>query len=414
MGRKEKNYAVEQSTATNTGLNEEQVLKNFEEILKLQRKQKNNLLGSFVNDKYEISDEIRNALILIPKKYDRVEDNVLYAAVVFDATVLNFKIEMNIEESYCDAKLSLIEIEQGIEEDVKHITVLDSVVEPYMFEFRNHLCEIWNVYYNDVPLEKEDKVNKYLNRQKDEFAFNRELIEILSQLYFLRMSALLDTLGETGEKIKQEYKLMIEKYLHDDPSLTQNFTFQMELLNSVIKKHKGFEVILKTEEGKKILNGFSTPLMNIRDRKYPTVLQEVGKQTKAEDNKKSGKDNAKSKASVKKKGSSPVKFSKPANYLPKPTEIVYKQDPIELEPTQPQAVKQPTRESSQELDNVIKQLGENNDDDVLRNAMEGAEENDAVELLNKENPESEIAVESLKESNQEKIPQDIFIDGRNL
>lgn len=339
--RKEKNFAVADnsqsiSASKATNLDAKQVMQKFEAVVRVQRKQKNNLLGSFNGEKYEISDDMKEKLIALPKKFDRIEDNTLYCATVFDTFVLNFKIEMDISESYCTGKLFIIEIEQGIDEDIKHVTQLAEIVEPYKFEFRDELCQKWNVVYVDAPLEKEDPVNRYLRLQNEEFLFYRELTEILSQLYFLRMLSLLDKLGENGAKVKADFKLSMEKFLKADPSLSQNFTFQMELLNNLINKENLFAEILSTEEGKKIVDGFSTPLDNIQNKRYPSVMKEAKFEIPKQEQKK-----VETKPTVKKK-SSPAKAPKPFSYSYKSDKFEGPDDAIEFAPPELSMGPQPT------------------------------------------------------------------------
>ncbi len=281
--------------------------KEFVEILNYQRKQENNLLGSFVEEKYAIPDNIVKELISIPKKFDHFEDNIMYCATVLGEFVLNFKIEMDISPDYCSAKLYIIETEMDVAENIKHVSLLSEIVDMYKFEFRKEVEESWNVYYDDDVLTKTDAttaIYNYLHMQSEDFLFNRELVEILSQLYLVRMLALLDKMGDVGDKVRLEYKLLMEKFLATDPSVAQNYTFQRRILNHVLKSQKAFETVLKTEEGAKILKGYSTPLKNVRDKTYPTVLTETKAKTPAKTPEKT-KD-AKSKPSIKKK-SAPAK-----------------------------------------------------------------------------------------------------------
>ncbi len=275
--------------------------KEFADILNYQRKQANNLLGIFDGEKYVIPDDIVKELIAIPKKFDRIEENVLYCATILGEFVLNFKVEMEIAPDFCTAKLYMIEIEHDIEEDIKHLTLLSEIVEPYMFEFRREVEKRWNIYYDNEELQKSEFLYRYLHMQSEEFLFNRELVEILSQLYLVRMLALLDKMGELGDKVRFEYKLLMEKYLQKDLSVSQNYTLQKQLLNHILKKYDVFKEIVKTEEGLKILQGYSNPLKNVRDKTYPTVITTANTEIEKKEEKK-----VSPKATVKKK-SSPAK-----------------------------------------------------------------------------------------------------------
>jgi len=247
----------------------------FKSVLYYQAKQRDNLLGEFSSDgKYKLSDEkIIQELISIPKKFEEKVDNVVYASTKMDSFVLNFKIDLDISESYCNATLFLIEVEHGVEKDIKHTTELANVVEIYSPKFKDNVYKIWNVHIDSEVYSKNDFLYEYLHFQNEEFMFNRELTEILSQLYLVRMLKLLDNCGELGEKIKLDYKILVEKILNSDASITQDNTRLKRLLDSVIIKHKAFGKILAMEEGSAVLLGYSTPIMRVRDKTTTNVME---------------------------------------------------------------------------------------------------------------------------------------------
>ena len=64
-------------------MDEKIVEKDFFDILNYQRKQSNNLLGYFSSDgSYKISQELVAQLLLVPKKFDRFDNNLVYVASV--------------------------------------------------------------------------------------------------------------------------------------------------------------------------------------------------------------------------------------------------------------------------------------------------------------------------------------------
>ena len=146
---KERNYAVEEASVKKPEtLDAFQVEKEFADILNYERKQRNHLLGDFAGESYKIPDNIMERLVELPKAYDVQKDNILYASTKLANFVLNFKVEFDISADYCTAKMSIIEIEQGIEEDIKHTTLIASIVEPYKFDFINEICKLWHIYNN--------------------------------------------------------------------------------------------------------------------------------------------------------------------------------------------------------------------------------------------------------------------------
>lgn len=287
-----------------SNLDMQKIEKDFMEIIYRQKKQRNNLLGTFVGGQYKLDDEtILQKLIEIPKKVEETDKNVVYLSQKLnDFYVLNFKIELDISESYCTAKLFFFETENSFQENEKYTTLLDEQVAPYSPSFVQDMLKLWHAYYNEDPFEIDDYILSYLEIQRKDFEFVREINDILSQLYILRMLKLLEGLGEDGKKLQAAFNLEIEKISLKNPDIHNNFTLQKVILDKVLQKNKGFVVVLKTEEGKQILNDYYTPLKNIQDKTIPAAVEPVKEEKqkqpqKAKDEKKSQK--AKSKAAAK-------------------------------------------------------------------------------------------------------------------
>ena len=285
---KEATFGVVEGQGTNVNdLDAEKVKKEYQSVLLYQTKQRNNLLGEFLPDgTYKISDEkILSSLISVPKKFDDKNNNIVYAATKIDDVVLNFKIELNMAETYCNANLSIIEIEQGIEKDIKHVTNLDSFVDVYSPKFKEEVYSRWKVYFDEEVYEKDDYLKNYLRKQREEFLFNKELTEILSQLYMVRMLKLLDGCGELGEKIKLEYKMLVEKFLEKDASIMQDHTRLKNILDYVIAKNNAMPDLLKIQEAKTVFAGYSTPIQRVRDKTAPPRVTDTTGLPKKEEKK---------------------------------------------------------------------------------------------------------------------------------
>ena len=142
----------------------EKIESDLTKILFFQRKQKNNLLGEFKDGQYEILDkDILEKLIKIPKKYENQDGQTIYLSSKLDIFVLNFKIDIDVSYSFCNAKLSIIEIENGAVEDIKHTTELERVVEDYALGFREKIFKKWGVYFDDEQIAKDDFLHNYHN-----------------------------------------------------------------------------------------------------------------------------------------------------------------------------------------------------------------------------------------------------------
>ncbi len=135
--RRNKSFGVVESPLPNQTPEEEakdkeieKLQKEFTQLLYYQRKQKSCLLGDFAGGTYDITDQnIVQALMKLPKKYENQEGDSVYLSTKLDDFVLNFRVDLDISYSYCDARLWIIEIEQSADEDIKHTTQLDRVVD---------------------------------------------------------------------------------------------------------------------------------------------------------------------------------------------------------------------------------------------------------------------------------------------
>lgn len=249
----------------------------FFDVSNYQRKRENLLLGEFSSDgKYSIKDEkILQNLLSMPKIFQEKVDDVVYAYAKRDGINLNFKIDMDISESYCSAEIYLVEVEHDVESDNKYLTPLSKIVEIYSPKFRDHVFEAWNINLQETPLEKDDGyVFEYLKTIRGQYDFNKELIEILSQLYVVRLLKLLDNCGQLGINIQADYKMLVEKLLKKDPSLAQDYSRLKQILDKMIKKNKGFDTIIKMG-GADILKNFSQPIDRVRGKIPPNAVEPI-------------------------------------------------------------------------------------------------------------------------------------------
>lgn len=290
MKKKKNNYAYQGMTdgakPEAAQMSPADVQKDYLNILYYQAKQRNNLLGEFSSDgKYAIKDEkILQELVLLPKKFDEKKDNVVYASTkIEDEIVLNFKLEFEMSESFCRGVLSIIETEQNVQENIKHVTKLDEYKDIYSPKFKEDMYKRWKVYFDEEVYDKNDYIYSIMHMQHEEYLFNKELTEILSQLYMVRLLKLLDNSGEVGEKIKAEYKLLVEKLMQQDPSIMQDNTRLKLVLDSIIIKNKALATLMQTKEGTEIFAGYSAPIKRMKDKTTEVVLNVGGAERKKED-----------------------------------------------------------------------------------------------------------------------------------
>lgn len=331
--RKQKTAPVVEKPQNSVQLAQDQakIEKQFAKMLNLQRKQADNLLGDFGENGYDISAEIKKQLVEVPKKFDRIENNIIYCATKLGEFVLNFKIEMDLSGMTSDAKLFIIEIEHGVEEDIKHTTLVDSLVEPYVLEFRKKVCEVWNVFYNDEMKEKNDALYAYLHMQNEEFMFNREPIEFLAHLYLVRMQEVLEKFGSKGVAIQNKYAELMKIYMQRNEGVEISDTIRKRLLDEAILATNLLPELLKKEEGLKVIGGVVNSLKDIHSKEYLPKITDAKTSQKEEKPaaKTEEKPAAKKKSAAKEKpkaksgGSAPEKKKKDEEKKEIPNERTY-------------------------------------------------------------------------------------------
>ncbi|MDE6583307.1 MAG: hypothetical protein K2K31_01490, partial [Clostridia bacterium] len=289
-----------------------QVLKEYNEIANYQKVLANNLLGKY-NDKneYKISDEtILQALVEVPKQFQDKRDGIVYACAKVAGFVLNFKIVYDIAESFCNADLYLIETETSFDESIKHETHLGSFVEAYSPLFQENTYKEWGVYKGAEIKDRNDKLYNILHMQEQEFLFNKELTEILSQLYVLRMLPLLNGAGEEGYNAVGDFNALVQKLLKEDPTLASDYTRLKLLLDKELKKKKLLEQILLNQEILRHMKAYSSPLKRVKDKTFAPMTLESKKDVSKKEEKKPEKKEEKKKSA--KKSVKKVEEKKPA------------------------------------------------------------------------------------------------------
>ena len=80
----------------------------------------------------------------------------------------------------------------------------------------------------------------------------------MAQVYLLKMLKILETSGEKGKAVAEEYKAILEKLLSEDPGIAQDSTRLKGILDALILKHDAFDEIIAAG-GADVLKGYSRP-----------------------------------------------------------------------------------------------------------------------------------------------------------
>ncbi len=288
------------ATGSEPAVDVQKVKNEYLKVFYYQTKIKDGLLGTFSTDgKYKITnDQILQDLVNIPKKFEEKDGDNYYSSSRVGSHVLNFRVTLDISESYCNAHLALIEVEHGLDEDIKHVTELGDIVEPYSPKFKENVYKAWNIHLQEEEYEKTDFIYSYMHSQTEDYNFSIELTEVLSQLYLAKLLKLLEGCGELGAKIKALYMELIEKLAQKDPSIRLDHTRMKNILDRLMLSHKAFEMLLANKDAAAALAGYSGPLgrVLVRDNVVHVEKKEMKKdekpaEKKAEDSgkKKGGK-----------------------------------------------------------------------------------------------------------------------------
>lgn len=243
------------------------VKSDYLDVLFFQIKQRDGLLGEFSADgKYSISDEkTLSELLILPKLLQDMNQENIYASLKVGKYVLNFRVDLDMNESYCTAALKIIELEHRGEETIKHVQELDKVVEVYSPLFLDNILERWGIVKEISELDKDNPIITYLSTSEEGEIFLRELSEILAQVYLLKMLKILETSGEKGAAVAKEYKEILAKLLAEDPGIAQDSSRLKGILDALILKYDAFDEIIAAG-GADVLSGYSRPIDNIRGK----------------------------------------------------------------------------------------------------------------------------------------------------
>lgn len=260
---------------------DQKVKEDFLEVLYYQTKQRDGLLGEFALDgTYSIKNEkILESLVSLPKVLQEKTDNIVYATTKVGKYFLNFKVELDISESYCSAKLFIIEIEHKLDESIKHIQQLAEEVEIYSPLFTENVFKLWNIVRTPVELDKREFVVSYLELQERNELFMKELSDILAELYLIRMLETLQNCGEVGEKTFLDYKMMIEKLSKDNPGFMLDKLQLKAVLDGVILKNKALDLVM-SKGGAEIMKMYADPINRLRGKESQATIDNVESSTK--------------------------------------------------------------------------------------------------------------------------------------
>lgn len=227
------------------------------------------LMGQF-DDKgnYYIKDDIKKDLIRVQKEIQVEDENGFVAHTTYAKVVFKFEVEISYIEENAKANLFLCENIES--KEVK--TLLDTFVAPNDIDFRIKVRERFNLVDVAVTIRDEEvpNLNIWIYWQNEELLYWHDLYEMGSQFFIIRALAILESYGEEGKAIIEEYNNKLNE--HDNIPPNKKFSKAKEILDDVINKFGGLE---KVDEGKEKLKGlvkeFNKPFYKTEEQKTQIV-----------------------------------------------------------------------------------------------------------------------------------------------
>ena len=255
----------------------DETLKDFERYSQMEIILRSSLLGHFEGDEYKISQEVARDLLKLPKIIDDQTVGKILCHSLYKDFTFKFLIVYDNFSTYSTARIYLLEDEDRVQEIKTHKTLIGESVQPGGKNIVDIITIEWNLKKGSNNGDGETDggenmevtdLDSILLGIKTDYYFSRELLEILSQIYILRMTSLLGECGVEGEKILSEYNKILKNYAINRPSVLQKYAMMKHILDENIKKNNGYEV-LKTHNEKafrEVIENFYTPLEKINLR----------------------------------------------------------------------------------------------------------------------------------------------------
>lgn len=247
-----------------------QIVQKFENFSQMETILRSGLIGEYQNGKYDIADGVKKDLLKLRKIVDDEQENIIKCHAFYGERNFDFVIEYDSLTTYCSSKIYLIEDRDDVDIVEKLKTLVGAEVFPGGTDVVESISKAWNLKKGtDEEGESQEieltDLDAVLLGVKKDYAFSKELMEILSQIYILRMTALYGKLGEEGQKILNEYNKIVKGLAITRPSVLQSYSKLKNILDKVIKKHDGITMLKNSNEKavSEILESYYKPLERI-------------------------------------------------------------------------------------------------------------------------------------------------------
>lgn len=221
----------------------------------------NTLLGDFVDDKYVISKDIKEELVLRKKILTDWTDDGLRADTNVGSKVFHFELEIKEFDKEKDIAIFYL-IEKVYDENLK--SFIADYVDDKSLNFKEIAMAAFNILLEDDGKQDEDlnSINKRFESLKNKNNAERKFMtEMYSELYVLRMLKILSNCGPIGKKILEEYSEKIKEKGYTGAPTPDLYIKLRKVLDDTIEKNGGLKEITKQNPQVKVaLKEFVDPM----------------------------------------------------------------------------------------------------------------------------------------------------------
>ena len=208
-----------------------------------------NLTGRF-NHKgfYIIPVDVKRDLVNMSKEIEDMGEFFYYASNIYMKKYFYFKVEITkLENGKAKASLYLMEKAKFVVEDGYLTTHIADFVDTYDLDFRLKVRERFNLQTVRVPVSdiKVPNLAVIMQDNYDLLQVFKELYDITSQIYFLQMLKVLESMGKKGKQIIETFKVLQEDAKEELANKdTRNIVLKI-LLDKAIDKNGGLQAIIE-------------------------------------------------------------------------------------------------------------------------------------------------------------------------
>ena len=240
-------------------------------------KNRNYLLGTFSADgDYKIDDQQTiEALKVLPKTLIEATADMVYAQTQIGGIKFQFKVKTTFSDSECKEELFVVEMEKNLSGDKFHQQSIDCFVGNRGLDIQEReklMFERWNIIRTASEIDLNSYILKILLKIEKYNMFMFELLDTLSQIYILKMLALLEKCGDKGKNIVKRYNKALEQFKQEKRVL--NGVLLKQFLDEMIIEENLVEQVIQIDKGETIVEFGDAIKSATESKKYKDFVKE--------------------------------------------------------------------------------------------------------------------------------------------